>query len=147
MLVEARRVLRLATPLAITNLCSFGISLVTVAFVGRLGSFQLAVSILATSFFNVSGMSLLQGFNAALETFCGQAYGAANYRGVGIALQRALLLNLILCTVVMLGWVFAAEKCLLALGQDPDISAASARYLALLSPALVFAALFEALKR
>lgn len=68
-----RRVLRLALPLSVTNLSGFALGLITVAFVGRLGEFELSVAILATSIFNVTGLSVLTGFAAAMETFCGCA--------------------------------------------------------------------------
>lgn len=59
--------------------------------VGRLGSFELSAAVLSTTLYNVSGLSLLLGFASAMETFCGQAYGARNYKLVGVVLQRALV--------------------------------------------------------
>jgi len=47
--------------------------------------------VLSTTLYNVSGLSLLLGFASAMETFCGQAYGARNYKLVGVVLQRALV--------------------------------------------------------
>lgn len=64
--VEAGKVLRLSAPLATTN-----ISIVSLAFLGRLGGFELSVATLSVSLFNVTGMSVLQGFNSSLEAFCG----------------------------------------------------------------------------
>lgn len=82
MVKEAPRLVRMAVPLAATNVISYAIGLVTVGFAGRLGEQELAIAVLATSLFNVTGLSILSGFNAALETFCGQFYGAGNYRQV-----------------------------------------------------------------
>ena len=44
------------------------------------------------------------GFLGAMETLCGQAYGARNFRAVGVSLQRALLLTLLLCAGVAVVW-------------------------------------------
>ena len=55
------RVLRLALPLSVTNLTGFALGLITISFVGRLGEHQLSVAILATSIFNVTGLSVSTG--------------------------------------------------------------------------------------
>jgi len=132
--------------MALTNLCYFALGLVSVAFVGRLGEAELAVAILATSLFNVSGLSILQGFNSALETLCGQAWGADAPFAVGVAFQRGMILNTLL-TAGIVGLWWQAEPMLLLLGQDPALSKAASRYILLESPALWFAGLFEGLKR
>lgn len=144
---ESTRIIRLALPLAATNLCSFAISVVSIAFLGRLGARELAIAILATTLFNVTGLSVIQGLNAALETFCGQAWGAGNYSAVGIVLQRALLINTVLTLGVTLLWCTSTAGMLRVLGQDPALATAAARYLMLIAPGLWFAAVFEALKR
>lgn len=49
------RILALAVPLAVSQFFTFLLSLISVAFVGRLGEEEMAVAVLATSFSNVSG--------------------------------------------------------------------------------------------
>ena len=146
-LEEILHVLRLALPLAATNLCAFAISLVSFGFVGRLGSQQLAVVILSTSLFNVTGLSIIQGLNSTLETFCGQAWGAENYPAVGIALQRMLLLDAIAAGIITILWYSSTAPLLRMLGQDPLLSSQASDYLLILAPALWFAGIYEALKR
>lgn len=51
----------------------------------------MSAAVLATTLYNVSGLSLLLGFASAMETFCGQAYGARNYKLVGVVLQRGMV--------------------------------------------------------
>ena len=89
---------------------------------------------------------MLMGFVGALETLCGQAYGARNYRAVGIALQRALALTGLLAALVGLVW-FQADVLLRAVGQDPQIAKGSARFLKLAIPAMVAMSALECLKR
>jgi hypothetical protein len=86
------------------------------------------------------------GFTSALETFCGQAYGAGHYRALGVSLQRAVIL-ISLVTVGVGGLWLHADRLLLALHQDPKISAASARYVQLLLPALWLSAVSDAFQR
>ena len=66
-----RRILRLAAPLSISNLAGYAISMVVIAATGHLGEEPLSVVVLATSVFNVTGLSVLIGFSSAMETFCG----------------------------------------------------------------------------
>ena len=60
------RLLQLALPLGASNVFSFLLNIIGVAFIGRLGQYELSVSVLATSVFNVTGMSLLMGLAATL---------------------------------------------------------------------------------
>lgn len=50
----------MALPLSAASLCSFAVGLVTTGFVGRLGQQELSVSVLGTSIFNVTGLSIVQ---------------------------------------------------------------------------------------
>ncbi len=54
-----------------TNICSNIVSLISLSFVGRLGEYEMSVAVLATSIYNVSGLSLIFGFTSAMETFAG----------------------------------------------------------------------------
>ncbi|KAL4855257.1 Protein DETOXIFICATION 1 [Chlorella vulgaris] len=143
---EISRILRLAAPLSVSNLAGYAISMVVIAATGHLGESALSVVVLATSVFNVTGLSVLIGFSSAMETFCGQAYGAGRYHLVGLVLQRALLLLTLVAAAVAVLWT-QAEAILLALGQDPDIAHGTAQFLLRATPALWFTGVFEALKR
>ena len=75
------------------------------------------------------------GMGSTLETLCGQAYGAKNYRMVWIFLQRAeVVLNVTSIPIAIL-WM-NMEKVLLSLGQEPLISQKSSDYLRYLIPSL-----------
>eukprot|EP00249_Psilotum_nudum_P000999 c13244_g1_i2 orf=504-1793(+) len=102
-------------------------------FVGHLGELELASASIAVSFANVTGLSLVSGMACALETLCGQAYGAEQYRMMGICLERAvLILNLVGIPLSCI-WL-TMEKILLFLGQDPDISRKAGEYACWLIP-------------
>ena len=52
---------------------AFSAGLISVAFVGHLGEFELGVIVLANSLYTVSGVTVLMGTASAMETLCGQA--------------------------------------------------------------------------
>ena len=112
----------------------------------RLGAAELSAAILATSLFNVTGLSVLTGFSAAMETLAGQAYGAKSYRAVGVVLQRALIIVTLLTALLATVWS-KAESLLLLAGQDEEIAAMAAHYILRMIPALYCVGLSEAFKR
>ncbi len=59
---------------------------------GHLGPLELSALVLAQTIYNVSGNAPMLGVVVAMETFCGQAYGAKKYHVVGVVLQRALII-------------------------------------------------------
>lgn len=132
--------------MGLTNLCGYCIAQVTVIFVGRLGAVELSAAILATSLFNVTGLSVLTGFSAAMETLAGQAYGAKAYRSVGVVLQRALIIVTLLTVLLAALWT-KSEKLLVLAGQDEEIAAMAGRYILRMIPALYCVGLSEAFKR
>ncbi|ONI27492.1 hypothetical protein PRUPE_1G090100 [Prunus persica] len=73
--------------------------------------------------------------SSALDTFCGQSYGAKQYHMLGIHLQRAMLVLLLVCIPLSIIW-FNAGHILEFLGQDPEIAAAAGSYARFLIPCL-----------
>jgi MATE family multidrug resistance protein len=59
---------------------------------------------------------------SALETLCGQSYGAKQYHMLGIHLQRSWII-LGSCAVLMLPIFLFTEPLLVFIGQDPKIAA------------------------
>jgi MATE family multidrug resistance protein len=72
---------------------------------------------------------------SALETFCGQAYGAEQYHMLGIYLQRALVVLNVTCIPLSVLFFFM-ENLLLLCGQTAEISAKTGEYALWLLPAL-----------
>lgn len=103
-------------------------------------------AVLGNSIFNVSGLSLMIGLSQALETLCGQAYGARQYSMVGVYLQRSLVICGLASLPLIAGFT-QAPRILRLMGQDPEISALAGQYLLGLAPALVGSGLTECLRR
>ncbi|MBA0633245.1 hypothetical protein Godav_001868, partial [Gossypium davidsonii] len=76
---EVKKQLLLAGPLVSVNFLVFALQLISVMFVGHLGNLPLSGASMATSFASVTGFSLLRGMASALDTFCGQSFGAKQY--------------------------------------------------------------------
>lgn len=132
---EAKRLLRLAGPLVASFILRNAVQMVSVMFIGHLGELPLAGASLAASLVNVTGFSLLAGMAGALDTLCGQAFGARRYALLGVYKQRAMLVLALACLPIALVWA-CAEQLLLAIGQDPDIAAEAGAYARWLIPSL-----------
>lgn len=132
---EVKRLLRLVVPLVISFILRNAVQMVSVMFVGHLGELPLAGASLAASLANVTGFSFLAGMAGALDTLCGQAFGARQHRLLGIYKQRAMLVLALACLPIATAWAFA-EQILLFIGQDRDVAAEAGAYARWLIPSL-----------
>ncbi|KAG6426629.1 hypothetical protein SASPL_110856 [Salvia splendens] len=71
-------------PASVVNMLLHFVQVISLMFVGHLGELQLSSASMATSFAAVTGFSVLLGMVSALETLCGQAYGAKHYQMLGV---------------------------------------------------------------
>ena len=141
--VELREQLALAGPLIAVNVLEYSLYLVSIMFAGRLGALELASAALAMSFTSATGLSLLLGMGCALETLCGQAFGARNHRMVGVYMQRGMVILLLTSVPVAVVWC-NLTRILLAIGQDAEIARKSGEYAFYLVPSLFAYAALQA---
>ncbi|KAK6127690.1 hypothetical protein DH2020_038564 [Rehmannia glutinosa] len=134
-LEEFRKQLWLAGPMVSVSLLQFCLQLISVMFVGHLGELALSGASMATSFASVTGFSLLMGMASALDTLCGQSYGAKQYHMLGIQMQRAMFVLLLVCIPLAIIWANTGTI-LTALGQDPDISREAGLYARFMIPSI-----------
>ncbi|GLC40447.1 hypothetical protein PLESTB_001346900 [Pleodorina starrii] len=147
LVAELGRLARLSGPLILQNLAGYMLSVISTAFIGHLNDpVALSATVLATSFYNITGYSLVIGLSAGMETMCGQAYGAGNYSMLGLVLQRALLICWAACVPIALFWT-QAHRLMLALHQEPLIVAGACKYLAIATPAVFLASVSSCLYR
>ncbi|CAN0891333.1 Protein DETOXIFICATION 16 [Linum grandiflorum] len=121
MVVELDKLLKLAGPMLFVSFLQFSLQMISVIMVGRLGEIHLASASLTTSLSGVTGYTLMIGMGGALETLCGQAYGAKQYKMVGIHAQRGMLVLAILSVPISVLWGFTGPV-LKILKQDRAIS-------------------------
>ena len=82
----------------------------------------------------------------ALETLCGQTYGAEEFKKLGNYTCCAIITLILVCLPISLLWIFM-DKVLLLFGQDPEISLAAREYCIYLIPALFGYAVLQSLVR
>ncbi|XP_012080521.1 protein DETOXIFICATION 16-like [Jatropha curcas] len=134
-IAEIKKQMQLAGPLIIVSFLQFSMQMISVMFVGHLGELPLASASMAAAFAGVSGFSLMLGMGGALETFCGQAYGAEQYHMLGVHMQRAMLVFMLMSIPISFLWAFT-DKILVSLKQDPQISFQAGEYARWLIPSI-----------
>ncbi|KAL3751296.1 hypothetical protein ACJRO7_012161 [Eucalyptus globulus] len=118
---EVKKEVGLSGPLIGVSLLQYSVQVISVMFVGRLGELPLPGASMATSFASVTGFSVLLGMRSALETLCGQAYGAKQHRMLGVHTQRAMLMLLCLSIPLAVIWLYTSDI-LKAFRQNAEIS-------------------------
>ncbi|PKU86219.1 protein DETOXIFICATION 49 [Dendrobium catenatum] len=127
-LIEAKSILSIALPMVLTGLLLYSRSLISMLFLGRLGSLPLAGGSLAIGFANITGYSVLSGLATGMEPICGQAHGAGRNHLLGLALRRTILLLLSASLPISLLWFFMRHILILC-GQHPDIADAAQTFI------------------
>ncbi|CAO2187226.1 unnamed protein product [Urochloa humidicola] len=85
---EMKRLLRLAGPIVASCFLENAATLMSLMFVGHLGKLNLAGASLAIAITSATGRNIIIGMSTALDTLCGQAFGAGQYHLLGIYKQR-----------------------------------------------------------
>ena len=134
-LAEARRVLRLAAPVAAAYLLNKTTSLVSLKFAGELGTDELAAASLAQTLWNVTGISLLVGMSIGMQTVIAQAFGSKDFHAVGVTVHRAAFL-FVLLLVPLSALHCTMGPVLRGVGIPPVIAAHAAAYILRLVPGL-----------
>ncbi|XAR51502.1 hypothetical protein NMG60_11006148 [Bertholletia excelsa] len=143
---ELKEVGAIATPMVAVTLSQYFLQVVSMSMAGFLGENSFSSAAIATSFTEVTGFSLEFRMVGALETLYGQAYGAKQYRKLGIYTCTAILSLTVVCRPLSLLWIFL-EKLLVSIGQDPLTSQQAGKYAVWLIPSLFPYAILQSLAR
>lgn len=84
--------------------------------------------------------------SGAMETLCGQAYGARMYRLLGLYLQSSLIMSTVVSVLISVVWLFT-EPILLFLHQEPEVSHAAAVFIRYQVPGLFAYSFLQCLLR
>jgi len=141
--LELSETLKLAVPLALTQLGQIAMMTTDIAMIGRLGSEAMAAAALAHTVFFVS-FTFGMGLVSAVAPLAAQAFGARNphliRRSLRVGMWAALLMSLPMMAILLRG-----EHILLMLGQAPASVQLAQQYLLGLAwgilPALWFMAI------
>ncbi|KAL9683658.1 hypothetical protein QQ045_015485 [Rhodiola kirilowii] len=143
---EVKKQLWLAGPLVAVNVLQYFLQMISVMFVGHLGELALSGASLATSFAAVTGFALLLGMASALDTLCGQSYGAKQYHMLGIQTHKAMLILTLVSVPIALMWT-KTEQILAIVGQDAQISKVAGHYAQFMIPGLFAYGMLQCLVR
>ncbi|KAJ8624303.1 hypothetical protein MRB53_032833 [Persea americana] len=124
-LVELKLLFHLAAPAVMVYMINYLMSMSTQIFSGHLGNLELAAASLGNTGIQVFAYGLMLGMGSAVETLCGQAYGARKYGMLGVYLQRSTVL--LTATGIPLAIIYIFSKpILILLGQSTSIASAAA---------------------
>ncbi|CAI0463320.1 unnamed protein product [Linum tenue] len=123
-LAESAKLWFLAGPAIFTSICQYSLGAVTQVFAGHVGTLELAAVSVENSVIAGFSLGTMMGMGSALETLCGQAYGAGQLDMLGVYLQRSWVILLATSSLLSLMYIFAAPF-LLVIGQTASISRAA----------------------
>ncbi|XP_047170427.1 protein DETOXIFICATION 34-like [Vigna umbellata] len=118
---ESIKLWQIAGPIAFSILCNYGVNSFTSIFVGHLGDLELSAVSISLSVISNFSFGFLLGMASALETLCGQAFGAGQVEMLGIYMQRSWIILLGGCICLLPIYIYA-EPILILLGQERDIA-------------------------
>ncbi|KAK7364115.1 hypothetical protein VNO80_12519 [Phaseolus coccineus] len=136
---EMKKQLWLAGPLFTVGVLQYSMQVISVMFVGHLGEVPLSGASLATSFASVTG---LMGMASALDTLCGQSYGAGQHHMLGIFMQRAIFVLSFVSVFLAILLVFT-KHILVAMHQQVAIAEEAGVYALYLIPSLFAYGIFQ----
>ncbi|KAL7605686.1 hypothetical protein Lser_V15G19803 [Lactuca serriola] len=143
---EVKKTSYIALPMVVVTVSQNLLRVASMSMVGHLGELELAGTAVATSLTNVTGFSLLFGMSSALETLCGQAYGAKQYERVGTYTYGAIISLIFICFPISILWIYI-DRLLILLGQDPSISIEARKFSVWLIPSLFPYAILQSITR
>ncbi|XP_041023197.1 protein DETOXIFICATION 40-like isoform X1 [Juglans microcarpa x Juglans regia] len=123
--IELKLLFPLAGPAVFVYMINNFLSLSTRVFAGHLGNLELAAASLGNSGIQLLAYGLMLGMGSAVETLCGQAYGAHRYEMLGIYLQRSTII-LTLTGIPMTLIYVLSKPILLLLGESTAVASAAA---------------------
>ncbi|WJX35877.1 Protein DETOXIFICATION 48 [Trifolium repens] len=142
---EMKAIGKISCPTAITGLLLYSRAMISMLFLGHLGETQLAGGSLSIGFANITGYSVLSGLAMGMEPICGQAYGAKQWKILGLTLQKTTLLLLSTSIPISCLWL-NMKKILLFFGQDQEISSTAHTFILFSLPDLFFLSFLHPLR-
>eukprot|EP01096_Ripella_sp_DP13-Kostka_P009585 TRINITY_DN3687_c0_g1_i1.p1 TRINITY_DN3687_c0_g1~~TRINITY_DN3687_c0_g1_i1.p1 ORF type:complete len:459 (-),score=109.52 TRINITY_DN3687_c0_g1_i1:8-1384(-) len=144
---EAKQLTKLVLPLVGSYLCSQLFSLVSILFVGHLGATELAAISLGSVYLNLTGHAILLGLMTAIDSLCAQAFGAQQYKKLGLILQRSLCITGLTAFLFVVPLWYFSPVLLRTFRQEYDVSDLAALYIQSNIIGLPAYIMYESLKR
>ncbi|KAJ0843543.1 putative multi antimicrobial extrusion protein [Helianthus annuus] len=125
--IELNLLYKLAAPAVMVYLINNAMSISTRIFCGHLGNLELAAASLGNQGIQLFAYGLMLGMGSAVETLCGQAFGARKYNMLGVYLQRSTIVLLVTAIPITIIYVFC-KPILISLGQSPSMASAASLF-------------------
>ncbi|CAM8929199.1 unnamed protein product [Rhodiola kirilowii] len=132
---ESKRLWKIAGPAICTALCQYSLGALTQTFAGLVGEVELAAVAVENSVIAGLAFGVMLGMGSALETLCGQAYGAGQFRMLGIYMQRSWVILLTSACCLVPVYVFS-PSILKLVGESDEISDAAGKFAIWMLPQL-----------
>uniref|UniRef100_A0A1J3DNL5 Protein DETOXIFICATION n=1 Tax=Noccaea caerulescens TaxID=107243 RepID=A0A1J3DNL5_NOCCA len=132
---ESAKMWMIAVPIGFNIICQYGVTSVTNIFVGHIGEIELSAVSISLSVIGTFSFGFLLGMGSALETLCGQAFGAGQVNMLGIYMQRSWIILFVSCIVLLPIYIFATPV-LRLLGQAEEIAVSAGDFTILTIPQL-----------
>ncbi|XP_068344120.1 protein DETOXIFICATION 33-like [Pyrus communis] len=120
--IGSKRLWKIAGPAIFTALCQYSLGALTQTFAGFVGDLELAAVSIENSVIAGLTFGVMLGMGSALETLCGQAYGASQIRMLGVYMQRSWIILLVTACVLVPVYVWS-PPILELVGETTEISA------------------------
>ncbi|KAE8679885.1 hypothetical protein F3Y22_tig00111393pilonHSYRG00057 [Hibiscus syriacus] len=121
---ESKRLWHLAAPAIFTAICQYSLGALTQTFSGQLTELDLAAVSVENSVIAGLAFGVMLGMGSALETLCGQAYGAGRLRMLGVYMQRSWVILLITSCLISPIYIWS-PPILKLFGETTEISDAA----------------------
>ncbi|XVF36174.1 hypothetical protein REPUB_Repub19eG0035300 [Reevesia pubescens] len=132
---ESKRLWHIAGPAIFTAICQYSLGAITQTFAGLVSELDLATVSVENSVIAGLAFGVMLGMGSALETLCGQAYGAGRLRMLGVYMQRSWII--LLTTACLLVPVYIWSPPILELfGETAEISNAAGKFAVWMLPQL-----------
>ncbi|KAL9275702.1 DETOXIFICATION 33-like protein [Drosera capensis] len=132
---ESKKLWVIAGPAIFTAICQYSLGALTQTFSGLVGELELAAVSVENSVVAGLAFGVMLGMGSALETLCGQAFGAGKLRMLGIYMQRSWVILLTTACVLTPIYVFS-PPILTLFGETEEISRAAGKFALWMIPQL-----------
>ncbi|OMO80061.1 Multi antimicrobial extrusion protein [Corchorus olitorius] len=132
---EFKKLWYLAGPAIFTSICNYSLGAITQVLSGHLGTLALTAVAVENSVIAGFSFGVMLGMGSALETLCGQAFGAGQIDMLEIYMQRSWIILNATALILMFLYIFA-EQLLKLIGQTEEISKAAGTFAIWMIPQL-----------
>ncbi|KAK9740570.1 hypothetical protein RND81_03G045300 [Saponaria officinalis] len=132
---ESKKLWQIAGPAIFTSISQYSMGALTQTFAGQVGELELAAVSMENSVIAGLAFGVMLGMASALETLCGQAFGAGKNKMLGVYMQRSWVI--LLGTACLLTPLYTYSSFILqCFGTSKEIAEAAGKFALWMMPQL-----------